>query len=250
MRTTIAHSFKSAPARGIVGKPKRVANNTFRWTRDDGAVITRLHLTDVVETLPDGRVKLNSGGWKSVTTKDRINAGLPAGYGLYSDKGVWTVFRRTDDSADRVPFVDGMILPDAFTKPHERAKADRAAKAERALKKAVAAFVCEALPDGKPAPQPSDGDCWYCAMFEREESATPAKFRGGAEDRPAKVTNNEHLMKHIEEKYMPGWLVVNAFRAQGYQDSGIGYWINSKDQKVTRSVVKRFLLKRLGANTR
>lgn len=59
-----------------VAKSKLIANNTLRVEYLDGRKSIRLHTTDIV-TEKDGVITLNSGGWKSVTTKDRIN-----GYGL------------------------------------------------------------------------------------------------------------------------------------------------------------------------
>ena len=75
--------------------------------------VVRLHLTDIIETLPDGRVRLNSGGWKTVTTKDRFNKYTP--YRVWSDKGTWYVHHE----GAKAPFFDGMLLPDAINQPKE-----------------------------------------------------------------------------------------------------------------------------------
>ncbi len=53
----------------------------------------RLHRTDVVTLHPDGSQTLNSGGWRTVTTKDRINAYSMAR--VWSDRGEWKVAMRT-----------------------------------------------------------------------------------------------------------------------------------------------------------
>ena len=50
----------------------------------------RLHDTNVVEFHADGRILLNSGGWKTVTTKQRMNACLNE-FKVYSQKRVWYV---------------------------------------------------------------------------------------------------------------------------------------------------------------
>jgi hypothetical protein len=50
----------------------RLGNNTYlkKWI---DAVSVRLHATDIVTFWVDGRVTLYTGGWRTVTTKDRIN---------------------------------------------------------------------------------------------------------------------------------------------------------------------------------
>lgn len=58
------------------GRP--LANNTRLEPRHDGSIAVRLHRTDVVTFLADGRVVLNTGGWTTVTTQDRINRFSPA----------------------------------------------------------------------------------------------------------------------------------------------------------------------------
>lgn len=79
------------------GRP--VANNTrlvkTRALDENGDYVEcygiRLHATVVVTFLPSGNVKLNSGGWTTVTTQDRINSFSPA--------RVWTQQRYTDTGA-------------------------------------------------------------------------------------------------------------------------------------------------------
>lgn len=69
------------------GRP--IANNTRLIQRDADTVAYRLHNTDVVTKHRDGRVTLSSGGWRTVTTKDRLNSYAPVRVG--SVKGVWYV---------------------------------------------------------------------------------------------------------------------------------------------------------------
>lgn len=54
-----------------------IANNTRFKTTDAGFIIT-LHNTDVVQFI-NGIYILNSGGWHTTTTKNRINSILPSG---------------------------------------------------------------------------------------------------------------------------------------------------------------------------
>lgn len=57
---------------------RKVANNTYAERRGDDIAL-RLHQTDVVTFHPDGSITLNTGGWYTVTTKDRMNNALPKG---------------------------------------------------------------------------------------------------------------------------------------------------------------------------
>jgi hypothetical protein len=69
---------------------RKLANHTYLLhseAMDDYSI--RLHRTNVVHYAKDGTVTLNSGGWRTVTTKDRINRFSPLR--VWSDKGVWWV---------------------------------------------------------------------------------------------------------------------------------------------------------------
>lgn len=77
---------------------KKVGNNTY-MVRGDGCIHVRLHQTNVVTYYPDGRIVLNSGGWRTPTTKDRINNWTSAR--IYQTKYQWYL-------ADGRPFYDGM----------------------------------------------------------------------------------------------------------------------------------------------
>jgi len=58
-------------------KTRKVGNNTYAEIEYDNSVSIRLHGTTVVRFYPSGIVKLNSGGWHTSTTKDRINKYSP-----------------------------------------------------------------------------------------------------------------------------------------------------------------------------
>jgi len=239
MQTTVKQSFANITD---AGKPKRIANNTFRYTRADGTQVTRLHLTDIIEALPDGRHRVTTGGWMTVTTKDRLNAYTP--YRFYSNgKGGWTV----SSGADTAPFYDGMILPDAF-KGKALEKAEKAAAKDAELKAKITKFVLKTLPTGKPMPVPHNGDCWACLMFDKEEPVTADTPMGPARAKPARERDASHLLQHINEGYMHGSLIVNAMRDAGFKDEGISYlaFSSSPSYDRVRRIVRRYLQKRLG----
>src|SRR5262249_51934134 len=68
----------------------------------------RLHNTVVVAFRPDGSIVLSSGGWHTVTSKDRINRVIRArGWNLASVKREWTM---TGPWGNRFPYADGFTI--------------------------------------------------------------------------------------------------------------------------------------------
>ena len=227
-------------------KPAKIANNTFRYRRADGTEVIRLHTTDIIEKRPDGRVILNSGGWKSVTTKDRLNSysgysvGSKPGGAAAHYRGVW--FVRDRSTGAETPFYDGIILPDAFENP---AKGEKAAKAAAKLKKEIKAFVDATIPDGARLPEPNGGDCWVCSMFERE--AVKPATDGLGRNVNSTTLDSEHIKSHIKERYMHGSLIWNALAAAGYRHPEFAFGDRPLfDAKRVRQVVSRYLKKRMG----
>ncbi len=56
---------------------RKIGNNTYATILPDGSVTIRLHSTDVVTIFPDDVVKVNSEGWRTSATKNRINKYSP-----------------------------------------------------------------------------------------------------------------------------------------------------------------------------
>ena len=83
---------------------RKLANNTYvvavaEKFGDKMLCAVRLHQTDVVTFGPD-RVTVYTGGWRTVTTKDRINSSLPDGFGIRQEGGVWKWCRDWSQEAD------------------------------------------------------------------------------------------------------------------------------------------------------
>lgn len=87
-------------------KGKRLKGNTTATIHSNDAIAIRYHSTDVATTYPDGSVMLDSGGWETSTTQDRINRFSPAS--VFSYKGRWTARYGNDNPS--YYFEDGMIL--------------------------------------------------------------------------------------------------------------------------------------------
>lgn len=214
---------------------KRIGNNTWRYPVEGGEAI-RLHRTDIVTLYQSGVTILDSGGYRSVTTKERMNCYSP--YRVYSDKGNWFV----SDGSRVAPFYDGMKLPAAFDKPKVSEVEQHAA-----LRQEIAHFARLVL-TVETVPLPDAGDCWYCSMFQAmpPRDAKRMEYRQPGERLDGDM---EHLREHIREKYLHGSLIVNALRWAGYGDVGIGLYFQHSDQwarKIMQRALRRFLSRQLG----
>jgi len=171
----------------------------------------KYHDTIVIAFYRDLSIVLDSDGWRTVTTKKRINVFLPSPLSLWQDRSEWYVsLKRHDwnargDSDNVVAFKDGMrLLPvvddgswaavGALTLVEITAREELKNKIEKYIK----GFV-NALYAGK-VPLPPAGDCWYCAM----------RVDGTEETLGEKTGDVDHLLLHFEEKYYVPALLLRA----------------------------------------
>jgi hypothetical protein len=218
------------------GKP--LANNT-RLVKRGNKYAIQLHQTDVVTISPNDIYTLNTGGWLTVTTKDRINTYAPCR--VYSHKGIWQV--ATNANAYKNPssaYYDGIKVnakgkvvskvkdPNAETK--------RYAKARRVIKRYIDGFI-KHIEAGQ-LQDPSGGDCWHCCM--RTENG---QSLGDA------TTNTDHLINHITENYYVPSLLANALvESFGRTDIGIQWHMckepNGKAPWFVRNALNKYFRKR------
>ena len=90
-----------------IKKSKLVRRNTRLTEYNDGRRVLRLHQTDVLTYKPDGKILLNSGGWRTHTTKERLNSFLPVHIRVYQKNYSWYV--RQEGKKD-IEFTDGMEI--------------------------------------------------------------------------------------------------------------------------------------------
>jgi len=72
-------------------------NNTATGTRPDGSRFVILHNTTVVDVAPSGTVRLNTGGWLTVTTMARMNQAAgewDLDFRVSRAKGKFSAYRR------------------------------------------------------------------------------------------------------------------------------------------------------------
>lgn len=214
---------------------KKLAGNTYARMEGD-AVVIRYHQTDIARLTAD-TVTLDSGGWRTSTTKERMNSyALPWGYSISQTRGVWYLFKyspveREDGlGSPRVRFEDGMTINTVTGEISGVASAEDLAATDTAnkeTKKRISQYVklysdetlarlLEEIKTGE-----SRGDCFSC------------QFKMGGE---------EHLLAHLEENYVMGSLAWNAIEERGYRFPDV---IMSVAGDVARRAIRRYMEKRL-----
>ena len=90
---------------------RKVGNNTYAEILEDNSVGIMLHDTYVVKIHPDNSATLNSDGWQTSTTKDRINKYSPVR--VCQRRGEWYVDTISSSGCTNLfPFYDGIVVSD------------------------------------------------------------------------------------------------------------------------------------------
>jgi hypothetical protein len=186
---SIATAYKEAEA-FLGDRPLlKIGHNTLLSKRD-GEYFVVFHGTEIV-TITNKNIRLNSGGFRTATTKDRINTILPAGYHLTTKDGIWYL---SVPQVGKVHFKDLMTID---RKGRVHGAGDE--KKELALHKQIHKFAkgfADAFTKGE-VPAPGPRDCWHCGL------------------QTEKGDSNEHLLSHMKEPYYVPSLLVDAAKARG-----------------------------------
>lgn len=186
---------------------RKMDNNTYLERRGEDIAL-RLHSTDILTFKADGSTVVQTGGWKTVTTKDRLNNYLPFNYGLSQKRGVWYWSQYLGNGQHKpLPiFTDGDVIT---AKGKLRAQAKPAAD-KKLLKQRNAVNKYAKLYAGNgPLSLPGGGDCFYCQMVvsEGENKGKPLGDASG---------NHSHILSHIEEGYIVPSLALHALQEAKY----------------------------------
>jgi len=212
---------------------RKLANNTYLQRRDNGEIAVLLHNTDIVTFKPNGVTVLNSGGWRTPTTKARINDYSPAH--IYQSGGVWYMGRYNAESPlfeDGIEIgSDGLPLNPVFNDQQKDKK-------RRALLRKIKAYA-KLCADSCPIPEPSGGDCWGC-YFVSEDGQS--------------AMGTDHLLSHFDESYVVPSLVYRACKRYGISPIAGAYLtgqqnIGSFDQVAKKQIEKavyRFIKNEFG----
>lgn len=254
---------------------KKIANNTIQYKLADGTEVIRLHNTNIFTKYKNGRIVLNTDGWLTPTTKDRLNnytdALMPKGYklGISQKDKKWTLtimrFKGTTEedlcidgvaiskytrqhweTVSEAPFVDGIEIyrgriPNKFIKKAEvnqKALAKSEAMIQKYLSKCKKTFQTEGVP------YPDGGDCWYCLMFERDQPFDGKVLKHN--------DTNNHIVMHMKEGYIHGAIIYNALTEAGLNAGHYMYMANQRTtgrnyeiDTIIRSM-RKYLRRRLG----
>lgn len=201
-------SYQEAKERLGNRESRKLENNTYLQQRGENITV-KLHATDVVTYQPDGKIILDSGGWRTVTTKDRINRYAPIN--LWQDKGQWYVGRSWQKPPQAI-YDDNMVIePDGKL---SGCKTPAQMKAEQKLRAQVRKYAKDFITALKAhkVPLPSGGDCWYCSLHEVKTGKPLGEL--------TKTNGDSHIREHIKEKYYVPSLAVNALKAMGASRAG------------------------------
>lgn len=224
-----------------------IANNTRVTQLGEGTIGIKLHNTYIIKYHENPHldcidygdlIELDTGGWKTVTTRDRMNRFCPLH--VWTDRGVmyvsasnWYELRNNSDEPKVYHFKDHM-----FFKPNDRefyikkegqlvklkpySKKDEQKK--RKQLKAIDTFIrnyINKLTSGK-MDQPGAGDCFYCQGDSNPnctiEFGTLSKDEGY---KKSEFPNPDHLIKHMKEKYYVPSIIWSAIRSQCYDSEGV-----------------------------
>ena len=88
---------------------RKVGNNTYLERIDFDTVGVRLHRAHVVTITRSGEYVLNSNGWRTTTTKSRMNDFCPAR--VSQKRGEWFV----EYGGKTIPYFDGIAVGNTLT---------------------------------------------------------------------------------------------------------------------------------------
>lgn len=209
---------------------KKVANNTYARLDPDG-VIVRLHGTDILTFRPNGEVVYNSGGWLTVTTKDRLNSFGADGIRISQEAGRWSVYRIGHWDGALTDFYDGMTIKDGQLVTAAAHSGDPDKKIKRDIDRYVKGYTNEEIARlmARAAEHGTSGDCWFCGLFA-----------------DALGDNTDHLLSHLEDDYRMVTLAYNAVKAAGYRDPAVILHVSPNS---VRRAIRRYLRARLATST-
>ena len=176
------------------------SNNTrIIRTFDDDCVGIRLHDTVIVKYFKNGNIQLNTDGWRTVTTRNRINYYTPDHISITQTKFIWFLFVSGKEylyTDDLIISGNQVTLHNENYKPYDikelKQIEKKKAKADKFCKKFIDKFFNQEIP------KPSGGDCWLCLMIDQNDVNY--------------VDYPDHIMGHVNSNYYVPSLLHNAIK--------------------------------------
>lgn len=206
---------------GVV-KSKFIGCNTLELEYENGNKAIRYHYTDVITMYPNGDTELTSGGWRTYTTKERLNRK----FNVWSDKGIWYI--KEPATGNTLTYFDGIKF-DSAGYAKETKEID--IKHINRIKRKIAKYV-KLVDDLESIPFPNSGDCWDCCM-KTKEGLTLGDATG----------NHTHLESHLEDGYLHGSIIYNALQEKGYNNPAFIMQCGIKD--AIKRALRRYFMRRL-----
>lgn len=183
-----------------------VAKNTLKYTTHDSGIHNEsvfYHKTRILTCTYDNQVKsrplltvtIDSGGWNTLTTRERLNRFLPSGWHVFTDKGF--LFVRTPSGM--FPNCDGAAYDGRGLPLKPELHIDERARAVM-LKRKIDGF-CHAL-EPNPFPAPCNGD--------------PIVF-----DWNPRTIGEYVLLDWLDSKYINGSFVAACLKRKGWTDTAL-----------------------------
>lgn len=146
-RATVTELRARASKLGEMVSSRKIAHNTIEAHYADGSRVIMLHRTPILTWRKDGTIIVYTGGYNTVTTRERLNRFLPDGFDVYTQSG--------NIHLNGVPFKErATIAPDGTieldVKPAEL-MTDR---------KLIDRFMLHVRKNGLPSIEESSGDPW------------------------------------------------------------------------------------------
>lgn len=236
---------------GRCEKSRKLAKHTYAERRDNTSIAIRFHNTDIVTFMKNGSIALDSGGWRTVTTMERMNRYLPEPYRVRTISRIWYLSTGGwDRKAMKAVFADGCVIgKSGKLVGFEKMEVVRAKLKESKAIRDYAKRYVEALAEKK-VPAPNGGDCWMCLMQTKDGQSLGDVSH-----------DTEHLVSHIKENYFVGSLMVRAIEAKPVSLMAKAYlsdlWNNDENGLANSSLGKsmqtqlykalmRYLMQHLG----
>lgn len=197
---------------------EKLDKGTYKYIIDDIMKI-RLYETDIV-IFDNNTTILNSGGFRTNLTKNKMNDALSIGY-IHQSKNNW--YYSCNDIEKR--FFDGMQIDDWTGKIINKDKSTKFNdfdKHNKKINKMIKAYYNKI--NKKNLPSDSSGDCLFCQLMKSSK-------------------DNDHLLMHLKEKYVMKSLILTALSEKGYQYPMTVYTAYKTDKNksaITRAVTQYF----------
>lgn len=232
---------------------KKIANHTYLVRLDAEHIGVRFHDTDVLVYGSAGTIAFDTGGFLTMSTRERMDTFSPRSIRLTSDKGTWMVGVAVDtgesylpwDTFSFLPLIDGLTLakvglgwltvpgtgyPPELFHQHQRHNAS--------IRRLLATYL-RALPDttGWDIDDGMDG-CALCLPME--ERTHPMGTRTWMASVGDLMGDTQHLLEHMHEQVFPPSMVVTAVARAGYRPE---YVMGHGD--LVRRALRKYLADRL-----